>query len=177
MNHILVQHIYWFAFICYAIPCIIYMYKLAYYIEIKDYLQLLNYSTLACAFLAFSVYTFMNALENAKNKIDTKTTEPIYKSPARLGYGIMVLNFLIIFISAYINNQSIYLRSIIGTIGYLCLTLKIDYGIFLILAYYLLSIIIVNRYTLIEFIYGLSKIGLLTYFTLYAYRYIKLHHA
>jgi len=170
MNKNIKEYIYWIAFICYIAPCLIYLSKIFYYIENKDIFQLVNYSILACAFLAFSVHTFLLALD-AKN--EPETTESLYKSPARLGYGLMVLDFLIIFVSAYFNNESIYIRSIIGIIGYICLSLKINYGIFLLIAYYFLSILVVFRISFNDIIYGISKAGLLLYFGLYAYIYIK----
>jgi len=174
MNLIYLQETFWFAFICYAVPLLIYISKLHHYIEINDLLQLLNYSVLACAFLAFSVYTFKNALDKSIKKTDLEDTSTLYKSPARLGYGLMVLNFIIIIILAWRNGEPLYFQRIIGLAGYLCLALKLDYGIFLIIAFYILSLWLAVKTTYIDIIYAISKFGLLLYFSLYGYRYVTL---
>jgi hypothetical protein len=169
MNKILIESVYWTAFVCYVIPFLVYIYKIHYYIVNNDLFQLFNYSILACAFLALSVHTFIIALD-AKNERDT--VESLYYSPARLGYGLIVLHFIITFAFAYFHNEAIYFRSIIAIIGYLCLTLKINYGIFLLILYYIISLFVVHRFTPIELIYGISKAGLIFYFSIYAYKYI-----
>jgi hypothetical protein len=169
MNNIFKKSVYWIAFACYVIPLIIYISKIHYYIKNYDLFQLLNYSILACAFLALSVHTSMIALDNS-NRSDS--VESLYESPSRLGYGLMVLHFIITFAFAYFHNEAIYFRSIIAIIGYLCLTLKINYGIFLLILYYIISLFVVHRFTLVEVIYGISKVGLILYFSIYAYKYI-----
>ena len=173
MNHIWIKIIFWVAFLCYAIPGLIYTSKLAYYIEINDILQLLSYSILSCAFLAFSVYTFENALDKSIHDKELANTVSLYKSPARLGYALMTLSFLITIAVSYRKGEPLYFQRVIAITAYLCLALKIDAGIFLVIAFYCLSLWLAVRVNFTDKIYAASKAGLIVYYATYAYIVIQ----
>jgi len=173
MNHIWVKIIFWVAFLCYAIPGIIYTSKIAYYIETNDILQLLSYSVLSCAFLAFSVYTFENSLDKSIHDNDLDNTRTLYKSPARLGYALMVLSFLITIAVSYKKGEPLYFQRIVAITAYLCLALKVDAGIFLVIAFYCLSLFLAVRASFADNIYAASKMGLIVYYATYVYIIIQ----
>lgn len=174
MNKEYVIFISWFAFLCYAIPLILYVSKIYYYLNINDLPQLFNFSVLACAFLAFSIYTFNNAYNKSKQYINIKF-ESLYTSPARLGYGLMVLNFLITLAISWSNGEPVYFQRLIAIAGYVCLTFKVDIGIFILIAFYIFSLIYAVKNNINDYIYAISKAGLIIYFGTYGYKYIIDH--
>jgi hypothetical protein len=172
MNRTYIKILFWFAFLCYAVPLVIYTSKLYHFIDINDIPQLLNYAVLSCAFLAFSIYTFNNALNKTKHEDDIKDTSSLYTSPARLGYGLMVLSFFITLAISWVHGEPVYFQRLIAIAGYLCLTFKIDIGIFIIIVFYTFSLIYALKITTIDYIYTISKAGLILYYSTYGYRYI-----
>ena len=150
------------------------MTKVYHYIGINDVPNILNYSVLSCAFFAFSVYTFQNALKVSENDDDLKTTASLYKSPARLGYGLMVVSFLITIILSFSKGEPLYFRYFVAISGFVCLAFKIDIGIFIIIVSNMLSLIYAAKITTIDYIYAVSKTVLILYYATYGYRYATL---
>jgi hypothetical protein len=153
----------------------IYITKIYYYIDVNNIPNLLNYSVLSCAFLAFSIYSLQNALSKNKSKDDLKSTQSLYNSPARLRYGLMVLSFFITLYISWTNGEPIYYQRLIAIAGYLCLALKIDIGIFIIILFYILSLMYAVKINVVDYINAASKAGLILYFSTYGYRYATLH--
>ena len=171
MNREYIIFISWFAFLCYAVPLILYISKINYYIDINNIAQLVNYSILSCAFLAFSLYTFNNSYNKTKN-YTVFTLNSLYNSPARLGYGLMVLSFLITLAISWFNGEPLYFQRLFAIAGYACLAFKVDIGLFFIIVFYIFNLILAPKITINDIIYATSKVGLILYFSTYAYQFI-----
>lgn len=176
MNKEYIVFISWFAFLCYVIPLYIYISNIFYYLNINDLPQVFNYSILACAFLAFSIYTFINAYnKTTQTKKSSTLLKSLYNSPARLGYGLMVLNIIVILLISWTHGEPIYFQRLLGIAGYLCLTFKITIGVFLIIAFYIFSLIYAVKVSISDYIFAISKAGLILYFSTHAYQFIINH--
>jgi len=171
MNREYIIFISWVAFLCYAVPLILYISNIYYYIDSNNLPQLLNYTLLSCAFLAFSLYTFHNAYYKTKN-YSVFTLNSLYNSPARLGYGLMVLSFLITLAISWFNGEPLYFQRLFAIAGYACLAFKVDIGLFFIIVFYIFNLILAPKITINDIIYATSKVGLILYFSTYAYQFI-----
>ena len=171
MNKEYIIFISWFAFLCYAVPLILYISNIYYYIDSNNLPQLLNYTLLSCAFLAFSLYTFHNAYYKTK-ELSIFNLNTLYISPARLGYSIMVLSFLITLGISWFNGEPLYFQRLFAIAGYACLAFKVDIGLFFIIVFYIFNLILAPKITINDIIYATSKVGLILYFSTYAYQFI-----
>jgi hypothetical protein len=174
LNHNYIIFISWLGFICYAIQFIATINIIYHYITTNNIPQVLNYSILACAFLALSVYTFNNALNKTKKHTDI-IVRSLYNSPARLGYSLLILNLIITIIISWSYGEPLYFQRLIGIIAYFCLLFKVDIGIFIIIAFYIFSLIFAVKANINDYIFAISKFGLILYFSTYAYIYIINH--
>ena len=171
MNREYIIFISWVAFLCYAVPLILYISNIYYYIDSNNLPQLLNYTLLSCAFLAFSLYTFHNAYYKTK-ELSIFNLNTLYISPARLGYSIMVLSFLITLAISWFNGEPLYFQRLFAIAGYACLAFKVDIGLFFIIVFYIFNLILAPKITINDIIYATSKVGLILYFSTYAYQFI-----
>lgn len=174
INNNYITFISWTGFICYVIQFIISIYIIYTYLLSNNIPQIINYSILACAFLALSLYSFNNCLNKLKNYSEFKL-QSLYNSPARLGYALMILNLIINIIISWSYGQPLYFQRLIGIIAYLCLLFKINIGIFIIIAFYIFSLIFATKSNLSDYIFAICKIGLILYFGTYGYKYIIDH--
>lgn len=172
MNREYIIFISWFAFLCYAVPLLLYISKIYHYLDINNLPQVLNYSLLSCAFLAFSLYTSLNAYYKTKQSTSIFNLNALYTSPARLGYGIMVLSFFITLGISWFNGEPLYFQRLFAIVGYGCLALKIDIGLFFVIGFYIFNLILAPKITINDYIYATSKVGLIVYFSTYAYQFI-----
>ena len=177
MNEKWLKTIYTLAFLSYAISLVLYIPKLYHYIDINDLPQVFNYSTVICAFLALSWYTFINAkniLFSKKVETDFKDTSSLYHSPARLGYALLVLNFVIILGISWSKGEPIYFQRLIALAGYLCLAFKIDIGTFLIIIFYIINLFLGVKVDAVDYMLAVSKFIQIFYYGTYAYKYVSL---
>ena len=113
-------------------------------------------------------------LEYYKTKQSTSIFKlnTLYTSPARLGYGIMVLSFFITLAISWFNGEPLYFQRLFAIVGYGCLALKIDIGLFFVIGFYIFNLILAPKITINDYIYATSKVGLIVYFSTYAYQFI-----
>jgi len=175
MNEKWLKIIYTLTFISYALSFILYIPKLYHYIDINNFLQVLNYSTVVGAFLSLSWYTFENTKKIlAKDKPDLKDMVGLYHSPARLGYGLLAVNFIIIITMSWSNGEPFYFQRLIALIGYLCLAFKIDIGAILVIIFYMFNLFRAVKADTTDYILALSKFIQMFYYGTYVYVYILL---
>ena len=174
INKDYITFITWIGFISYALQFIITVYIIYTYLLSNNIPQIINYSILACAFLALSLYSFNNCLNKIKNYTDFKLLS-LYNSPARLGYALMILNLIINIIISWSYGQPLYFQRLIGIIAYLCLLFKINIGIFIIIAFYIFSLIFATKNNLSDYIFAFCKFALVLYFGTYGVQFIINH--
>jgi hypothetical protein len=170
MNIHWIQSINWVAFLCYAVPLLIYISEIYNYIDSNDMLRVFNYSLLACAFLAFSVYTFENSIKYTVTPQEIESPKSLYSSPARLGYIIMTVSIVISIFLSWYNGEPLYFQRLIGVAAYVTLAAKVDIGILLMIVFYVFSLFYATKTSSKDILYALSKFGLILYFGTYGYR-------
>jgi hypothetical protein len=84
----------------------------------------------------------------------------------------MVLSFLITLAISWFNGEPLYFQRLFAILGYGFLSFKVNIGLFFIIGFYIFNLILAPKTTINDFIYAISKVGLIIYFSTYAYQFI-----
>lgn len=161
------------AFFSYLLGSLLYLKKIPELISSSNYIKLFGNLILVVGFLTLTFFTYTHARDNLT--IKEKTSEHnIIGSPSNYGYVLLAMYSALAFLLPFDVHITYYF--IFSLLGYTLLSIREVAGIYLLIIFYALSVIITLYYkglnlTLDEVVTVVNKLGLLMYFGSYGFYY------
>lgn len=167
-SDLLTQVIVWIAMVSYSLAALLYLYVIY---ELTDpYLQSIHVMiVLGFLILAYQTYKKAKQLQQDPNRI--KDPAFLFNKWTQMGWGFIAFFFILLYIPEDISLH-LHWYFPIAFLAYFNLYIGHYIGVFLLILFYIISIVSHIPYSWFSYISHFTKIGILLYMSLYAYHYI-----